>query len=209
MRRSIFFAALSAFLMSSLLPASAWTKVEYDSQQLLMKNAEQVTNIVRKKMQKAQEEQKAQEIDDDEGIKAEPGAIEALKDAMRIVLSRPDQDGARGTLYANLRRELLDLNSYNEVVLELGREGIEALRNSSTSTRHQATYVLMLENLMAEIKPDVETNATFRKVIEEIRDADIQLTKALKNRELLRSMSKPVSPSETAAKILPTPKKKD
>jgi hypothetical protein len=87
-------ALLLATLTLSLAPSQGWTKVEYDSNQLMMKTADEVSEVVRKKIKRAQEIQAKQEDNDDE-VLAEPAAVEQLKDAMRIVLSRPDQDGAR------------------------------------------------------------------------------------------------------------------
>jgi hypothetical protein len=195
-------------VLFSLSASQAWTKVEYDSNQLLMKNAEQLTELVRKKIKQAQDIQSSQEIDDDQGIKAEPGAIAALKDAVRITLSRPDQDGTRTNLFARLRRELTDLNAWHETLLDLAQEGIDGVRDTKIPLRHQATYVIMLENLMAELKPEVQSNETFRKIIAQVRDANLAISDKLKSQQLLRSMAKPVSPSATAAKLLPpTPEK--
>ena len=193
--------------LSLLWSTTGWTKVEYDSDQLLMKNSEQVSEIVRKKIKKAQDIQTKQEDDDDRGTAAEPEAIDQLKDGTRIILSRRDQDGTRATVFTRLRNELNDLNSLDQVLSDLTHEAIDALKNSSTPVKRQTTYVVLLENLMAELKPEVQSNKNFKKLFEEIRDADIQLSDKVKSEQRLRSMTKVVSPSETAAKIVPKPKK--
>jgi len=64
----------------------------------------------------------------------------------------------------------------------------------------------MLENMIAELKPDSRTNALYKKIIEQIRDADIEISDKLKNQMLLRSMGTPVSPSATAESIYPKQK---
>lgn len=188
-------------------PSLAWTKVEFDSEQLRMKNAEQMAELVKKKIKKAQDIQSKQEVDDDEGIVAEPDAIEELQDAMRIVLSRPDQDGARETTFARLRRELSDLNSFDTVISELVTEGIEGVKNSDSPAREQATYIVLLENLLAEVRPEVKSNSTIKKLVEKIRDANLEVSEKVKRQQRMRSMSKPSSPSLTAASILPKGKK--
>ncbi len=104
------------------------TKVQYDSNALMMKNSEQIGELVRKKIQKAQSIQSKQVIDDDQGIVAEPDAIEQLEDATRIVLSRPDQDGTVANMFSRLRRELQDLNSLDQVLANLAIESIRALK---------------------------------------------------------------------------------
>jgi hypothetical protein len=206
---TILIALLSAFLMTSCAshpgsPYAGKTNVEYDSAQLGMKNAEQMNAIVMKKIKKAEAIQKQQEVDDDRGIVAEPEAVEQLKDATRIVFARPDQDGSRENTFARLRRELTDLNSLNQVLGDLTHEGLEALKADSThSAREQGTYIVLLDNLMAEIKPEIATNSNFRHIVEQIRDAHIEVTDKVRNQQLMRSMAQPISPSETAAKILP------
>jgi hypothetical protein len=174
-----------------------------------MKNAEQITALVNKKMKTAAAAQAAQEQSDDASdVVAEPEALDALKDGMRIVLSRPDQDGVRGELYSRLRRELNDLNSLEGAMASLAQEAIDALKTSSSSTKVQLTYIYLLENMMSEIKPDFESNPALKKIIEDVRDANIQISDRLRKEQKLRSMAKPISPSETAAKILPKGGKK-
>lgn len=201
----------SKFLLLSVaialaLPSVGWTKVEIDSDQLRMKNAEQLNALVLKKIKKAEDIQKKQEVDDDLGIVAEPDAVEALQEAMMIVLSRPDQEGARANAFARVRRELTDLNSFDQVVKDINKEAISALKEKSTPVREQATYIVVLENLMAEMKPDVSSNPLFKKLVEDIRDADIELSDKVRSQQLLRSMNRPVSPSKTAEKIVPKKK---
>lgn len=204
--------AISAIFASS----TAWTKVEYDTSSLLLKNSDQVSEMIKVKIKKAQTLQSKQEDNEDGEITAEPEALENLKDAMRIALSRPDQDGARSNLFSRVRRELVDLNSLDEVLAELTEESLAELRNQE-GPRRTATYVVILENMMAELKPDLSENPTYRKIFERIRDAKITITDKSKVSNLLRSMSIPISPSETAAKLLkaqppppptPAPKKK-
>ena len=188
-------------------PYAGRTNVEFDSAQLLMKNAEQMNALVVKKIKKAEAIQKQQDVDDDRGIVAEPEAIEQLEDATRIVFARPDQDGSRAVTFARLRRELTDLSSLNQVLQDLTHEGLEALRSDSqNSEREQGTYIVLLNNLMAEIKPEATSNPAFRQIIESIRDSKIQVSDKVRNQQLMRSMAQPISPSDYAAKILPKPK---
>ena len=185
-------------------PTSAQSRAEYDSASLQLLNAEQMNAIVVKKIKRAEEIQKKQDVDDDRGIVAEPEAIDQLRDATRIVFARPDQDGSRERTFARLRRELTDLNALEDVLKSIATEGIEALKHPDRhSPREQGTYIVVLENLMAEVKPEISSNPTFKKIVETIRDAKIELTDEVRNQQLLRSMNRPVSPSETAAKNLP------
>jgi hypothetical protein len=195
---------LAACSHEQVNPYAGKTHVQYDSVQLQMKNAEQMNAIVLSKIKKAEEIQKAQEVDDDRGIVAEPEAIEQLKDATRIVFARPDQDGSREHTFARLRRELTDLNSLNQVLQDLTNEGVGALRRGSVnSPREQGTYIVLLNNLIAEIRPEAQSNPAFRHIIEQIRDANIEVPEKVSTQQMLRSMAAPVSPSDVAAKIFP------
>lgn len=191
---------------------AASSKVEYDSNQLMMKSADEIGEIVRKKIKKAQAIQAQQSIHDDEAPMAENGALRQLKDATRIVLARPDQDGTRAAAFSNLRREMQDLNSVELILNDLSQEGIAALKSNTTATRRQATYLVLLENMIAELRPEAGTNPHFKQILVNIRDANLRLNDQLRSQALLNSMSKPVSPSETAKGILdrdfPADKKK-
>jgi hypothetical protein len=196
-----------ALALSSVIAgtASAAERVEYDSNQLMIKTADEISEIVRKKIKKAQEIQAQQEDHDEGPFVAEPAAVNQLKDALRIVLARPDQDGTRSNAVGRLRRELQDLNAVDKVYEELTKEAISSLKNSSTPPRRINTYVVLLENLMAEIKPEIKGNEAYKKLIERIRDADIHFSEETRQKVFMRSMTKPTSPSETAGKILPKP----
>jgi hypothetical protein len=200
---------LIIFLAALLVTTpTVWAKVEYDSSQLMMQNSEQVTEHVRKRIQRAGDVQEKQEDNDDAGFQAEPEALEFLKDAMRIALGRPDQDGLRGVLFARIRRELSDLNSVDSVLAELADESIASLKDKKAPVRDHSTYIMVLENLMAEIKPEIKTNTTFREIIEKVRDAKIEVSKDVQQQHKLKLMKSTVSPSKTAETILPRDKKK-
>lgn len=198
-----------AALLLCLSSTLAQAKVEYDSSSLLLKNSDQVSDMIKVKIKTAQNLQSKQDENEDGDIQAEPEALENLKDALRIALSRPDQDGARSNLYSRVRRELNDLNSLDQILSELTEEALTELRKQD-GPRRTATYVVILENLMAEIKPEIRDNPAYLKIVERIRDTKITIGDRAKVQTLLRSMSIPISPSATAAKILEAgqPKKK-
>jgi hypothetical protein len=102
---------------------------------------------------------------------------------------------------------LLDLSALDTTLDELSKEAISSIKNEGTAPSRAGTYIVLLENLMAEIKPELKTNATFKHIVEAVRDANLKVSDKIKNQQLMRAMSKPVSPSETAAKILPKDKK--
>lgn len=183
-------------------------QVEYDSNQLMMKSADDISFIVRKKIKRAQDIQNRQVKTDDESVSPEEAAVRQLKDATRIVMARPDQDGTRAAAFLNLRRELQDVASLDQVLSDLAAEGIFALRTPTVTIRRQSTYLVILENLIAELRPESSTNAEFKKIIQKIADANLKVSDGLRSQVLLNSMAKPVSPSETAKAILARDAKK-
>lgn len=176
-------------------------RLEYDSSQLMLKSSDQVNELIQKRTKKAAAAQAAQTVDDDEGIRSEPEAIAYLKDAMRIALSRPDQDGFRAAAFSRLDRELADLSANQEVLVSLSDEAIGVLQSEEAATNVKATYVVLLENLMAEIRPDLK-RPWARKIVENVRDARLEISDAVKRQQLMKTMARPTSPSETAASIL-------
>ncbi len=199
--------AAVVFFFLCLLSSFASARLEFDSSQLMMKNADQVDDIIRKKIKKAADIQSAQTSDDDE-IRAEPEALESLKDALRIAFARPDQDGSRADFYDRLRQELRDLNSLEPVLSSLAEEGISLLKKGNEPAKVQATYIYILENMMAEIKPELEKNAALKKIVEQIRDAKIKISSEVRKQLLMRTMNKPQSPSDSADTLLSTSAKK-
>lgn len=193
---------LKRFLIfAACLPCIANAKLEYDFNQLMMKNSEQVGKLIADKIRMAQKHL-SRSPEDEGGVHVQPEAKDALKDAVRIALSRPDQDGARAGLYARARRDLGDIGELDNVLHELALEAMRAIKAAKITPRQQATYIYLLENLMAEVKPELEDSAETRKLIEAIRDADLQLNSDVKKQLLLKSMARIRSPSETAKLIL-------
>lgn len=185
-----------------LIGSPALAKIEYKSRHLNIKDSEEVTALVHQKIRDAQSTHIASNPDDVDGIFVEPRAVEKMKDGMRIILSRRDSNGTLSEVFGHLRQELRTWNSFESTVSEIASEAIEALKNRATPVEHQVTYIQLLENLMAEVRPDLDENRALRNVVEKIRDADIQIFDKLKSHQLLNSMSEPVSPSETARKLM-------
>lgn len=188
---------------------NAYAKLEYDLDKLRMMNSDQINELVKKKIKKAQDFQAAQEDDENAtGIEVEPEALHALKGGLRIGLSRPYQpDGARTATFTAVRRELADLNAVDKIFGELVSEAIDALK-SRGAPNVQATYIVLLENLMAEIRPDLENNPGYKGLVEQIAAANIEVPSSSMKKVFMRNMSKPVSPSDTAKAILGSSKGK-
>jgi len=205
MKRSILLSLLiSAFFLGSSFAVAG---LQMTASTLLLQNSEQFNDVVRKKIRKAQDIQERQdpEVADNGELFAEPEAVAALHDATQIVLSRPDHDGARSKLFNRVRQELNDLHSFDSVLNEIVDEAIAALKSKGLEDKVEETYLVILDNLLSEAKPEVSTNKTFKTVVEKIRDSDVKASSKMKN--LNRSVGVNASPSKTAASILPKSKK--
>lgn len=195
------------FVFSFLNPMLSQARLETMASDLLLKNSEQFNAIVLKKIKKAQDIQarQEQEVDEKGEIFAEPEAVSSLRDAMRIVLSRPDQDGARSKMFNKVRQELNDVHSLEPVLKDIVEEAIRSLKSANTNVKFEETYLVILENALGEMKPEVSSSPTFRMLIEKIRDADIKVSDKMKS--LSRNIAVNTTPSKSAESILPKPKK--
>ncbi len=185
----------------------AEARLEITAAELLLKNAEQYSAIVRKKIKKAQDIQGKQEVEVNEKgeIFAEPEAVSALRDGMRIVLSRPDQDGARSKLFNKLRQELNDLNSLDQALTDIVSEACTGLKGQNINVKFEETYLVILDNFLSEVRPEVSTNANFKTLVEKIRDSELRTSDKMKGPN--RSISINANISKSAAEILPKSKK--
>jgi hypothetical protein len=195
------------FVFTFLSPLLSEARLELMASDLLLKNSEQFNAIVLKKIKKAQDIQAQQEQDvDAQGeLFAEPEAVSSLRDAMRIVLSRPDQDGARSKTFNKVRQELNDLHSLESVLKDIVTEAINSLKSNNTNLKYEETYLVILENVLGEMKPEVSSSPTFKLLVEKIRDADIKISDKMKS--LSRNIAVNSNPSKTAESIVPKPKK--
>lgn len=117
--------------------------------------------------------------------------------------ARPNEDEMIEKIVAPLRSNLDELGSWEKTISQLTDEAINALKNPRAfKPVVQVTYVIFLENLLAEIKPYMKGEGFERKIVERVRDAKIAVSKEALNERKLRTMKSTSSPSELAEKIL-------
>lgn len=196
----LLFILIAAAIFTFVGQPLTWAKVEFETQELTMKNSEQMTDLINKRLARAQRLQANQPISD--LAQANPEAVAQLYSALLIVLARPDTDGIRGSLYTKVRRELKEINSFETSLQKISTEAIDALKNKATSVALQNTYIHILNNLLSEIAPEINSNPKLKTIVQSALDAKLEISKELQAQQLMKSMSRPVSPSETAQKIL-------
>lgn len=179
---------LTVFAFVFCLEAQAGLLFNYS--QLALKDLDQMNQLVLDKVK--------------ESKKSASGKVVPLKEALQAVYSRPNDDDMIEKVIAPLRSNLDEQEAWEKTLSQLTDEAINALKNPKAfKPVVQVTYVIFLENLLAEIKPYLKNGAGFeRKLIERVRDADIKVTKEAANERRLRTMKSSVSPSEIAAKVL-------
>lgn len=161
----------------------------FNYSQLALKDLDQMNKLVSDKIK--------------ESKKSGSGKAVPLKEALQAVYSRPNDDDMIEKIVAPLRANLDELQSWEKTVSQLTDEAINVLKNPRAfKPVVQVTYVIFLENLLAEIKPYIKTDGFERKIVERVRDAKIEVSKDAVHERKLRTMKETTSPSQTAEKIL-------
>jgi len=169
--------------------AQAHAGLLFNYSQLALKDLDQMNKLVSDKVK--------------ESKKSASGKAVPLKEALQAVYSRPNDDDMIDKIVAPLRSGLDELESWEKTISQLTDEAINALKNPRAfKPVVQVTYVVFLENLLAEVKPYATKEGFERKIVERIRDAHIAVSKEAMNERKLRTMKDTTSPSEIAEKIL-------
>jgi hypothetical protein len=176
------------WILTLCLSFAAQAGLLYTYNRLALKDLDQMNKLVKDKIKESRSEG---------GDKTLP-----LRDALQAVFSRPNEDFMIEKILSPLRSELDEYGAWDKSVKALVKEALGALKNPTAfKTEAQVTYVIFLENLISEMKP--KADEYFEKsVLEQIRDADIELTKAAQSERKLRMMRELVSPSDLAKAAL-------
>lgn len=185
MRKSNFILTILAFVFC----AQAQAGLLFNYSQLALRDLDQMNKMVNDKVKEAK--------------KSSSGKAVPLKEALQAVYSRPNDDDMIEKIVAPLRSNLDELGAWEKTISQLTDEAINALKNPRAfKPVVQVTYVIFLENLLAEIKPLLQKEGFERKIAERIRDAKIEVSKEAVNERRVRTMKTTSSPSELAEKIL-------
>lgn len=133
---------------------------------------------------------------------ADQAAVAILRDTMQLVLSRPDKDFMVSKLMPSIRKELVNYGAFDDSMATLTTQAIMNLKSEKAATTTKSTSIFILENIMSEVQPELDSKPEFKKMVEEIRDAKIEIPRSVATDRKLTSMFKTVSPSETAKGLL-------
>jgi hypothetical protein len=185
---------LTVFTFVFCLNAQAGLLFNYS--QLALKDLDQMNQLVTDKVK--------------ESKKSGSGKNVPLKEALQAVYSRPNDDDMIEKVVTPLRTNLDELEAWEKTISQLTDEAVNALKNPKAfKPVVQVTYVIFLENLLAEVKPYLKNNGFERKLVERVKNAKIEVTKEAANERKLRTMKSLVSPSEIAEKVLEQAEQKE
>lgn len=136
-------------------------------------------------------------------------AIEHLREALKLIYSRPNSDNMIAKLMPDVRRELQGYSAYEDSISGLTAEALEVIKNPKAATSQQATALFVLENIMSEVRPEAGSNDDLRRVVERVKDAKIKVSNDVMKDLKLRGMYKTRNPSDMATDILKKLPKKE
>lgn len=199
---------MTCYLVMTFLTITTAQAANYKYNELLIKDYDDMVSLVHNLIKKGQKAESA-EGDDEETNNSE--AIEAHREALKLILSRPDSDNMTAKLMPEVRRELVNMSAYENSIASIAAEAIGNVKNDKGSTSVQSTSLFILENILGQIRPELPNNPELRKVVESIRDAKLKISADVLKDRKIRGMFKTRNPSEIAAdqlKVLNGKKKK-
>lgn len=168
--------------------------LRYTSSQLALKDLDDMNRLVQLRLR---------------GVRSgQADAVGLLRESLRIIYSRPNEDFMSEKLIGDVHSELADRDEWESSIKDLAEESAARLQNvEGMSPAVQLTYLIILENLLSDFKPDVN-EPWVREWITEVRDAQIKLTREARNERAMKMMKEVKSPSDIAAGILSANRKK-
>lgn len=145
---------------------------------------------------------KARDLAGEDGTANEDEAISQLRQALKLIFSRPNSDNMVAKLVPEVRRVLVGFNAYESSVSAVANEAIGYVKNDEAPVSVQSTSLFVLDNILADIRPEVEANASLHAVVEHIRDAKLSMSREVNKERSLRGMFNTKSPSDIAREML-------
>jgi hypothetical protein len=194
---------ISLLIVTSATAAQAAT---YKYNDLIIKDYDEMNAQVQSRIKKARA---ASQHDGDEANDHE--AIEILRDALKLIFSRPNSDNMVSKLTPEVRRELTGFSAYEDSISSLVAEELAVVKNDGNTVSQRSTALFVLENILSEIRPEAANNPDVKRIIQRIADGKIKVAEDVAMDRKMRSMYKTQNPSDEAKEILKKlepPKKK-
>lgn len=192
---TILSAFAAVFALTAALPAYA---AQFRYNELMIKDYDEMSQMVNAKLKKARA---VGSHSSDENVNDQE-TIEHLREAVKLILSRPDSDNMVAKLMPEIRKELSGYNAFEDVLSGITAEQIAIVKDEKAAPSVQATGIFVLENLISLIKPEAVNNNDLRRILDRIRSADIDVSSSVKKDMKLRGMFKTMNPSQAARTVL-------
>jgi hypothetical protein len=172
----------------------------FEFQDLRAKELDEMEALVKVHTRKAREAL-AMDLDDEEMAKKEQDAVEELRTALVIILSRPDNDKMVQTLIESPRTELRRLKSFEESLLAIAGSAIRMAKDKALTASQRATQLFVLQNIMTQTRSDLVANETIQRMFRDIQDASLEPDRDVQ-RVLQRAAMRPPLVSKIAQEVL-------
>jgi hypothetical protein len=163
--------------------------------ELMLKDYDEMQKMVQdfiKKSQKLQNPNSEETTD----------ATAPLRDALKLIFSRPDSDNMVAKLVPDVRRELSNLNAFEATIESVAQESLEIIKNKKAAVSAQSTSLFVLENILGEIHPELDGNPGLVKIVQDVAGAKIKISKEIANDRKLKGMFTTKNPSDMAKDML-------
>lgn len=174
----------------------AGSKHNYKYSDLVIRDYDEMFKQVQARIKSARKHIK----EDGEGGERE--AIEELRDALKLIFSRPNSDNMVAKLVPEVRRELAGFSAYEDTMSSIAAECLARVKEDNVTVARRSTDLFVLENMITEMKPEVQGNADIQRIVKRIADAKIHIPDDVIKDRKIRSMFKTKNPSEMADEIL-------
>lgn len=190
-------------LLLTLIFALPSFAANYKYSELVIKDYDEMLEMVQTFVNKAKE------VGGEDGMGNEDEAKSQLREALKLIFSRPDSDNMVAKLVPEVRRVLVGYNAYEDTVAAIAKEAVTAINTDGIPVSVQSTSFFILDNVLGEVRPEAESNAKLRSVVQMIRDAKLKVSKDVMKERKIRGMFQTPNPSKIAEDILkPLEKKK-
>ncbi len=182
---------LLTVLLCIVFATKAHAEIEYHSERLKTMDIEVLQQIIYKNIKALENKDESPEL--------------LIKKSLEIVLAQPDQSIGISAIFEQLRTSSGSDKRFASALGSIVDDALSVLKNKGKEKdllRTQNTYVYILNNMLAELQKLKEI-ASYKTLIEQIRDADIEFSDALISHRLLNSMAEAESPSKFAGTLIP------
>lgn len=196
---------LICLFIAALTSTASAANHNYKYSDLVIRDYDEMSKEVQIRIRNAHKANKNGE--DSSGDRA---AIEELRDALKLIFSRPNSDNMVSKLTPDVRRELSGFSAYEDTISSLTAEALGVAGDKNATESARSTALFQLDNILSEIRPEIGTNEDLRRIVQRIKDADVRIADDVIRARKMRSMFSTKNPSEYAEEILKkTPLQKD